>query len=328
MDSTTTGYKENDYCLSCSIFRKGIYRMENEKMYYYTDFKTFKMILQNGTLCFKESTSSNDKLDTRQVYENLMDMAKRKYEETGIAPEQKFYFDMLKHNGSKPTRFSLVACFTSKADSRMLWDAYTMHRKDRNSERYNGVCIEFSKKQLLKAMDNGAKIFDIRKCQNIIYGFDEIDERLEQIMDDFSKEVQKLSRDEDQTQNIIKPIPIPFTDKVLVLKKSIVIPLFHLIDKFDVIAPYYKHSFWHEECETRALLLMKLRDNSASNIKTYENGSKYFDLPIDKVCISNVILGPEFSDADIKELKSIDGKIKFKELYTKLSEGTGVITNK
>jgi hypothetical protein len=31
-------------------------------MYYYTDYNTFKLILKNGTLRFKESTSSNDRL--------------------------------------------------------------------------------------------------------------------------------------------------------------------------------------------------------------------------------------------------------------------------
>lgn len=31
-------------------------------MYYYTDYNTFKLILTNGTLRFKESTSSNDRL--------------------------------------------------------------------------------------------------------------------------------------------------------------------------------------------------------------------------------------------------------------------------
>ena len=38
--------------------------MNSEVMYYYTDYNTFKLILANGTLRFKESTSSNDKLDT------------------------------------------------------------------------------------------------------------------------------------------------------------------------------------------------------------------------------------------------------------------------
>lgn len=58
--------------------------------------------------------------------------------------EQKFYFDMLKHTGAKSFKVLLVASFKAKADSYMLWDAYTMHRKDRAAERYNGICIEFS----------------------------------------------------------------------------------------------------------------------------------------------------------------------------------------
>lgn len=117
--------------------------MDQDKLYYYTDFNTFKLILEHGTLRFKESTSSNDSLDTVQLYSSLLEMAKAKYEESGISPEQKFYLDMVRHNGARSTRFSLVTCFTSKADSRLLWDAYTMHRKDRVADRYNGVCIEF-----------------------------------------------------------------------------------------------------------------------------------------------------------------------------------------
>ncbi len=51
------------------------------KIYYYTDFNTFKLILENGTLRFKESTSSNDKLDTIRLYTNLMEMANKKSKE-------------------------------------------------------------------------------------------------------------------------------------------------------------------------------------------------------------------------------------------------------
>ncbi len=96
-------------------------------MYYYTDYNTFKLILTNGTLRFKESTSSNDRLDTIQLYNELITMAEDKLRDANLKAEQKFYFDMLKHNGVKSSRVSLVACFTTKADSRMLWDAYTMH---------------------------------------------------------------------------------------------------------------------------------------------------------------------------------------------------------
>ena len=46
-----------------------------KKLYYYTDFNTFKLILNNGTLRFKESTSSNDNFDTIQLYDNLFEMA-------------------------------------------------------------------------------------------------------------------------------------------------------------------------------------------------------------------------------------------------------------
>lgn len=210
----------------------------NDKIYYYTDFNTFKLILTNGTLRFKESTSSNDKLDTIQLYNNLTEIAKVKLEESNLPPEQKFYFDMLMHNGSASTRISLVACFTSKADSRLLWDAYTMHRKDRSAERYNGVCIEINKSQLLDAMEDSAPFFDVKKCDRIIYGFDRINPHLERILNIFSSEVETLSRDEDQAQNLIAPIQIPLTKKELVLKKCIVVPMLHLVDSFDIIAPF------------------------------------------------------------------------------------------
>lgn len=79
------------------------------------------------------------------ITNELITMAEDKLRDANLKTEQKFYFDMLKHNGVKSSRVSLVACFTTKADSRILWDAYTMHRKDRAAERYNGVCIEFDK---------------------------------------------------------------------------------------------------------------------------------------------------------------------------------------
>lgn len=300
----------------------------NDRIYHYTDFNTFKLILLNGTLRFKESTSSNDKLDTVQLYDNLIKMAKVKLEESILPPEQKFYFDMLRHNGSVSNRISLVACFTSKADSRLLWDAYTMHRKDRSAEQYNGVCIEIDKSQLLDAMEKNAPFFDVKKCDRIVYGFDRINPYLEQILNTFSSEVEELSNDEDQTQSLIPPILVPFTRKELVLKKCFVIPLLHLVDSFDIVAPYFKHSFWREESEKRALLSMKKGNPNATQIHSNTDGSRYFDLPISQDCISKVILGPEFSDHEIEELNIIDGAIRFCLLDTVHSEGTNVITNR
>ena len=53
-------------------------------MYYYTDYNTFKLILTNGTLRFKESTSSNDRLDTIQLYNELITMAEDKLRDANL----------------------------------------------------------------------------------------------------------------------------------------------------------------------------------------------------------------------------------------------------
>ena len=302
--------------------------MGSKKIYYYTDFNTFKLILQNGTLRFKESTSSNDNFDTVQLYENLFEMAIKRLDEGDLKAEQQFFFDMQKHNGSKSTRISLVSCFTSKADSRMLWDAYTMHRKDRSAERYNGLCIEFDKNELLNVMLTNAQQFDVKRCQEIVYGFESINDVLEKYMDTYSYEVREISQEEDQTQNLIPPIPIPLTNKVMDLKKCIVVPTLRLVDRIDAAAPFFKHSFWREEYETRALLSIKKGTSFAKSLDRYSDGSAYFDLQITKNCINKVILGPEFSKEDAEILNSLDAKITFNDLMIVPSEGTGVITNR
>ena len=48
-------------------------------LFYYTDYETFRLILSNGTLRFKESTKSNDKLDTNMLYGELKDFFNEKY---------------------------------------------------------------------------------------------------------------------------------------------------------------------------------------------------------------------------------------------------------
>lgn len=307
---------------------QGEFKMNDDKLYYYTDYNTFKLILENSTLRFKESTSSNDKLDTIQLYDELFQMAKEKLNDKELKVEQKFYFDMLKYNGVHSSRIALVACFTTKADSRMLWDAYTMHRKDREAVRYNGVCIEFSKSCLRSAMERSANIFDVKDCRNITYGFDGIRDYLENIMDAFSVEVEELSKDKDQKQSYVPPIPVPGTKKVLELKKCIVIPLLHLIDEFDTEAPFIKHIFWEEENEIRALLSIKKGNRDVEKLGKNEDGSFFFDIVIDESCINKVILGPEFSDIDIEEVNNIKGKLPFNHLKIEYSRGTNIITNR
>ena len=101
-----------------------------------------------------------------------------------------------------------------------------------------------------------------------------------------------------------------------------------LVDRIDIAAPFFKHSFWFEEEETRALLSVKKGSKFAKNIDRDSNGSAYFDLPITIDCIDRVILGPEFSNDDIRIVSEIKGAILFEDLYTSSSNGTGVITNR
>ena len=137
-----------------------------------------------------------------------------------------------------------------------------------------------------------------------------------------------MSNYKDQKQSYIPPIQIPYTNKVLELKKCIVIPLLHLIDKFDTEAPFIKHIFWQEESEIRALLSIKKRDRNVKRLGRYEDGSFFFDIVIDEKCITKVILGPEFSDKDIEEVNNINGKLSFENLKIEKSRGTNIITNR
>ena len=299
-----------------------------KRMYYYTDFNTFKLILQNGTLRFKESTYSNDKLDTVILYQNLLDMAEREIEKnSNLGQEEKIFFDMVKHSEYDGGRYNLVVCFTEKKDSRLLWDAYTMHRKDRQASKYNGVCIEFNKKHFVDLLKL-VKGFDINCYHKVVYGFQYIDTLIEEYVQEYSKEFKELSNDVDQKQSIVKPIIVQELNLKADLKKCFVFPALKLLNKIDSTAPFFKHEFWHEEKEIRALLSTNKNSDFGKTINKCQDGSAYFDMTIDKECINKVILGPEFGDDEMKEIESIECKIPFKELSTEPSLGTDVITNR
>ncbi len=298
--------------------------------YYYTDYQTFEQILLKGTLRFKESTSSNDLEDTNRLF-------KRAVQALGKEPikeysEESVVRDILQ-SGFKEQRVSLVACFTLKQDSRMLWDAYTMHRKDRENKKYNGVCLEIDIDELNMIIEN-QNSFDFKMTMPVRYGDKEADKAIEELICSYRKEIEELSKDADQTQDLIEPIRIPMFYKYLEikLKKCIVYPILYFLDRFGKLSPFYKHSFWREEEEVRSVLSFKKVDIEKNEKiqKESKNDQEYyyFDLPINKKCISKVILGPEFSEEDKNNLNGDEFIIKLKELNIDLSEGTGVITNR
>ena len=168
----------------------------------------------------------------------------------------------------------------------------------------------------------------------IMYGNDNADGIAKALLDNFYNGVNTLKDDEDQSQQIIQPIRFQLisTIKEIRLKKCIVYPMIDLIDGIDKLAPFCKHSFWREEEEVRALLSQKkalIGEASGIQCANGESGKYYYyDLPITSECISKVILGPEFNDEDGEKLSRVNGKIKYKELTTQTSEGTGVLVNR
>lgn len=305
-----------------------------EKIYYYTDFNTFKLILENSTLRFKESTTSNDLLDTKGLYERLAHVIVEESQKSAESEtEKKFIRGYIENNIIENNRVSLVACFTTKPDSRMLWDAYTMHRKDRTSIKYNGVCIEFNSEELEKLIKKSC--LDYKVLMPVMYGDALTDRTIQVLIEEYSKQVNELKKDPDQSQDIVKPIHFTLFTKTIEykLKKCIVIPFIKFVDGLDKLSPFCKHSFWSEEAEIRGLLSIKRTDiDLYKEVEYWKNdddtGYYYCDLPINSKCISKVILGPEFDDEDKKSLNRTHKKIKLKNLMCVNSEGTGVITNR
>ena len=302
------------------------------KIYYYTDFNTFKLILENGTLRFKESTASNDLKDTKRLYERIPTAIENSLNGIlPIEPAKKVLKNFAESGKLKNTWVSLVACFSTIPDSRLLWDAYTMHRKDRLAKTYNGVCLEIDTMALENTM-NQFVTFDYKAIKPILYGDEIADKLILSLLDKFYYKVEELKNDKDQHQKLVPMIRVNRgnTNEYIEPKKCLVEPLFQLLDDFAIISPFCKHNFWREEQEVRALLAVKkVSNNKQIMYKDLGNkhGYHYFDLPITKNCISKVILGPEFPKKVHNQLISANFKIRFNELVTVPSEGTGIITN-
>ncbi|MBP3196981.1 MAG: hypothetical protein J6N21_08240, partial [Butyrivibrio sp.] len=154
------------------------------------------------------------------------------------------------------------------------------------------------------------------------------------LMENFSKEVKELQKDNDQSQELIPPIRTQLFSTVYEfnLKKCLVYPVINLLDGFDKLSPFCKHSFWNEEKEVRAVVsLKKAAIDVNGGVQHYSDdgqGYYYLDLPITTKCISKVILGPEFTKTDMSTLKNRDYKIKIERIKKAKSNGTGVIINR
>ena len=87
-----------------------------------------------------------------------------------------------------------------------------------------------------------------------------------------------------------------------------------------------KHEFWLEEKEVRAVLCRYSFWGNKDKIEKGEGNNRYIDLPITEDLIETIVLGPEFGEAEEKELNAMtNAKIQFANLNHEKSKGTGII---
>lgn len=311
--------------------------MEKEKIetwYHYTDFEKVKCILANGTLRFKCSTQSNDILDTRYFVDllnesNLSDLCKASED---MAALNDFCASYFKSESYQPKIAAYVACFTKIKDSRLLWDAYTMNRpKIENAEekcapKYNGVIIGFNAEKiraLIRQYDDKPG-FTKAYVTPIIYEKTDQQSLLEVSFWDFDNLLEEIRKDSDQTQ--ILTTLIAGGNASISSKKCLTEAKSYLIEKIETLAPAMKHEFWQEEKEVRAVLCRASSWGNQDEVEKGEGDNRYIDLPITEEMIETIVLGPEFGEAEEKELNAMtNAEIQFANLHHEKSKGTGVI---
>ena len=309
-------------------------------IYHYTSFEKLQCILKYGTLRFKESTSSNDVLDTIGFVNILKSMPHFKAPNATSALLN-FIIEYYQRETYTPSAKFLVACFSKTPDSRLLWDAYTMHRPGNQkcphgeekycheaASKYDGVCIAFRQDKLEEFLHSVEGMScDKTHVQSIAYGDTKIRVLLNEWLKTAAHKSIVLGKDDDQSQDIIPPSPV-IGSTYMTFKKSLVIPTLEFMQKVEAYSPFFKHEFWKEETEVRAVLLISNASLSKYSISEYSDGTKYYDLEIPTDCIDHIILGPEFDTHSFAEIDShVEYKFRFRDFDLRESLGTGVIRN-
>lgn len=285
-----------------------------ESLYcHYTTLANFKCILKSGKLRFNLSTNSNDLRDTiyiQDVIREFNSKLKDGSEQSEFYKKLMDFYNVIKHKN----RYKYyVACFTDKLDSRFLWDAYTVNKREKSNDSgisYNGVCICFKRESICNIIGakkdsigcTFSKIFYTKASQISI-----MMDLLEQAYDRFENNKEQMPSLVRTTRNV--------TYK---MSKSYFVASLLFYESVDFFAPLFKHEFWEEESEYRAILR---RDKN--------NNYEFIDMQITEDLIDHIILGPEFSENDENELLSlVECKLNFKKIKTVKSKGTGVIVSK
>lgn len=94
------------------------------------------------------------------------------------------------------------------------------------------------------------------------------------------------------------------------------------LNELQILSPLFKHEFWNEEMETRALFCKQ--ENGLGKLS---DGAYFYDVHIQNDVFEKVILGPEFSNEDMKVLQAQDNTIDISKIQFVHSNGMGVITS-
>ncbi|NMB96107.1 MAG: DUF2971 domain-containing protein [Clostridiaceae bacterium] len=302
-------------------------------IFHYTSFEKFKCILRYGAWRFKLSTQSNDLLDTRYIVDIIK---KLKIQSRHLSEDHhkllEFLMGYFKRDDYERQFLSYVTCFTGKADSRLLWDAYTINRPVINQDDlsgYNGVCIGVNRDKLLSVLRSEKPEYcDAGFLAPVYYSPQQQVVALDFLCKSALETFDRLKDDKDQRQDIIPTIRTTYALQIgdyfgrphcieINHKKSFVNSMSSYIESVEKTAPFLKHQFWEEENEYRAAL------NLHSSKKPNHD---YIDINFNEDLIDFIILGPTFADKEVNVIKQIkDAKLDFNKFSIKQSMGSGVI---
>ncbi|WP_366923838.1 DUF2971 domain-containing protein [Metallumcola ferriviriculae] len=305
-------------------------------IFHYTSFEKFKCILQYGTWRFKLSTQSNDLLDTTYIVDIIKNL---KIESKNLAEDHLKLLDLLigyfKRDAYERQFLSYVTCFTGKADSRLLWDAYTINRPVVNEDDvrdYNGVCIGVNRDKLLNILHSKKPEYcDAGFLALVYYTLQQQVVALNFLCKSALGTWDKLKDGKDQLQEAVPTIRTAYSIQIgdyvgkphfieMNLKKSFINSMFSYIESVEKTAPFLKHQFWEEENEYRAALNLHISKKPSHD---------YIDININEELIDFIILGPTFSDREEEVIRKIkDAKLDFNKVSKKQSVGTGIIQMK
>lgn len=189
-------------------------------------------------------------------------------------------------------RHPFVICFTSEKDNRFFWDSYTNNK---------GVALEFSRNEL-------SEYFQVPKTHsnysanlvNIIYNKDK---QLSEITNFLNSNIGEL--------------------------------LMVGVENLYIDMAKYKHPYWKDEKEIRAVIEAKYYDEKSNLIKenynlkykTKYDTQDYIEVVIPKNLLKKIIIGPQNSVENIKQILDIGNFNYIKDKFEE-SSGTGVINLK